>query len=192
MKKTILTILLIAAFGLVATVAVGSMGGKKCGSNCPKQGAVAADPAFAGIQDRYAAEYSAIEQKMADKRVKMSAAWGKDTTTVGEINKLRNEMLELKKEYLMLNDKVQREYSEAKGDAAADSTAVRAACNGGCGMKGMKKKGCGKSGKDCVMQGGTENCPGNENCQKAADCPSRGNCKGQNSARCGDCPKQSS
>jgi len=189
MKRIVLTILLIAAFGLVATVAVGSMGGKSCGSNCSKQGAVAADPALAGIQNKYAAEYSAIEQKLADKREKMSAAWGKETTTVGEINKLRNEMLELKKEYLILNDKVQREYSEAKGDVATDGTVVCAAGKGGCGKKGMKKKGCGKSGKDCGMQSGNENCQG-KRCQGAADCKGTGDCKMQAKTNCGNCPNK--
>lgn len=171
MKKIVLTVFLIAVLGLIATTAIGSKGGKNCGGNCSKKAVAATDPAMAEIQNKYADDYSTIEKKLVVKREKMDAAWGKDTTTVGEINILRNEMLDLKKEYLILNDKVQREYAEANGEIMAKASGDGAKVKGHSGKQGMKKKGCAKKGKDSGMKAGKENCQGKEKCKGGADCP---------------------
>lgn len=164
MKRIVLTIVLIAALGLIATTAVGYKGGVNCG-NCPKQSGMA-EPVVAEIQNPYADSYAAIVKKLAAKQEEMRLAWGNDSTTVGEINRLREEMLELKKEYLVLNDRIQRESSDVQGEAYAGAYGVCAGPNSGCGKKRVRQE------KRCGMQG------------------AQGNCQGKDPARCGDCPKQ--
>lgn len=195
MKKLVLTLLLLVALGLIASTAIGSKGGKNCGGSCSKQ-AGAVDPVAEEIQKRYADSYAAITGQLMAKQEEIGAAWGNETTTVGEINRLRNEMLELKKEYLILNDKAQREYAEAMGEyaEAMGETVAQGygnCANGkaGCGKQAVTTASCAKQGKACGVQN-------KANCQAAADCPNRescdkaGYCMEQGDARCGDCPNQ--
>lgn len=124
-------------------------------------------------------------------------AWSKDETTVGQINRLRNEMLELKQEYLQLNEKVQKEYSAAQNDAQAQ-VAGKADCpcpgcdkQGKCKAQGnCPKQGCCKKGAQVGCQG--EGCP-QQQCRQAQDCPNREACDGQGRKCRGgdDCPKRS-
>ncbi|PLX91553.1 MAG: hypothetical protein C0619_07295 [Desulfuromonas sp.] len=200
MKKLVFILFLIAALGLIATTTIAGKAGMMCNS-CPQQGFAAGE-----IEKKYAADYAAIEQKLMAKQEEMRAAWGQENTTVGEINRLRNEMLELKKEYLVLNDKVQRESAELAGGNITEGSAGCAKGMGGCDKQGMYKQGCGKKGgkmkcpggDDCPKQGCGRKCD-QANCKAGQDCPKKERCDMQGK-KCrgeidcrgkGDCPKRS-
>lgn len=178
MKKIVSILFLIAVLALVTTTAIGYKGGPNCG-NCPKQSAVA-EPVVADIPDKYADSYAAIDKKLDAKREELSVAWEKDSTTVGQINKLRGEMLEIKKEYQLLNEKVRQEtgvdYAGVYGSGQKGFCKKQGAMGKGCGKKGMQ-------GKNCGMQAGKMNC------KAGGDCMGKGNRKGMDPARCGKCPQ---
>lgn len=196
MKKLILILSLIAALGLIATTGIAGKADMKC-SNCPQKIDVA-EPAPGNFQDEYAADYAAIEQQLRAKQEEIRAAWSKESTTVGEINRLRNEMLELKKDYLVLSDRVRREFVGSTGETGTGA----AGCAKGmwcCDRQGMNERACGKNmkclgGDDCPKQDCDQtSCKAAEDCPKWERCEMQGRtCRGEEGCRGkGGCPKRS-
>lgn len=115
MKKIMGTILVIAALGLLATTAVGHRWGADCG-RCPDQMSRSDHKAATAIEEKYAAEYAALDKKMAAKRDEIRAARRNDAMTMGEFNKLREQMFELRREYRLLDEKVRQELFTELGE----------------------------------------------------------------------------
>ncbi len=68
------------------------------------------------ITDKYADQFDALREKMFAKRSEMRKARRNDATTMGQMNKLREEMLEIRTAYRDLASKVDVELSEKFGE----------------------------------------------------------------------------
>lgn len=137
MKKIAMTMLLVAALGLIATTAIGHRGGPGGCGNCPKH-----DSAAPEIQGKYAEGFAALDKKIIAKSEELRAARLNDATTMGEFNKLREEMFQLKKEYWQLEEKVRQELGTDFGGYGGGYY-----CDGpGHGYRGPKGPGWGHGG----------------------------------------------
>jgi hypothetical protein len=69
------------------------------------------------ITGKYADQFDALEKQLVQKRDEIRKAKSNDGTTVGQMNKLRDEMLTIKRDYRGLRGKVADELSAKFGNA---------------------------------------------------------------------------
>lgn len=125
MKKTalgltlLLTLLLLAGTAMAHRDGGGMMRSDDGYGFCDRYNDADSDEVKA-ITDKYKGEFEALRKKMTAKRDEMQKARSNDETTVGQLNKLRDEMRGLKKEQRTLADKIDAELSEKFGDVDDD------------------------------------------------------------------------
>ena len=127
MNTRILTLTVLLVTTLLAGTALahryggGMMGGGMMGSYgdddygyCYRYDASRED--VKAITGKYADQFDALDQKMAAKRDEIRKARSNDATTVGQLNKLRDEMLSIRKDYRDLRTKVDGELTAKFGE----------------------------------------------------------------------------
>lgn len=74
------------------------------------------------IEAKYATEKTALETAMTDKRATMHTAMNTDTTTIGSMKGMRQEMIALHQDWQALRQKINQEISTKTGITYAAST----------------------------------------------------------------------
>lgn len=129
MKKTLWTLVLLLGLVLLAGAAMAHRSGGMMGGHgmmndyddndrygyCDRYDDADSD-AVRAIKEKYAGQFEVLRKKMEAKRDEMHKARDNDATTMGEMNKLRDEMHAIKKEHRVLAGKVDDELEEKFGD----------------------------------------------------------------------------